>query len=45
MAEIKEEETQVLWDYYKVHEEEGLDRFDNTLTKHSEFNKGIANSE
>ena len=28
MAEIKDEETKVLWDYYAVKEEEGLDRRD-----------------
>ena len=36
---VTQEETRVLWDYYKVEEETGLDRFDNSLSKHSEFGR------
>ena len=41
MAEIKDEETKVLWDYYAVKEEEGLERFESSIATHSEFNKDI----
>lgn len=44
MAEIKEEETQVLWDYYAIKEEEGLERFETSIATHSEFNKDIVQS-
>ena len=44
LAEIKEEETSLLWDYYSVKEYEGLERFDNSISKHGEFEKGIAKS-
>ena len=34
MAEIKDEETKVLWDYYAVKEEEGLERFESSIATH-----------
>jgi len=44
MAEIKEEETQVLWDYYAIKEEEGLERFESSIATHEEFTKDIVQS-
>ena len=34
---IEQEETKVLWDYYAVQEEEGLERFEDALSKHEHF--------
>jgi hypothetical protein len=34
----------VLWDYYAVKEEEGLERFENSIATHSEFIKDIVQS-
>jgi glutaredoxin 2 len=31
----------LLWDYYAVKEEEGLERFENSLSKHSDFEKRV----
>jgi hypothetical protein len=30
-----------LWDYYAIKEEEGLERFENSLSNHSEFEKRV----
>lgn len=43
--QIPEEETKILWDYYATQEDEGLERFDNSLTKHGSFSKDIVKSE
>ena len=39
---INEEETKIIRDLYELKEEEGLDRFDSTLTKLHEYENGIA---
>ena len=43
-VQIRPEETKVLWDYYATQEEEGLERFDNALSKHSSFNSQVVQS-
>ena len=37
---IEQEETKVLWDYYAVQEEEGIERFETALSKHEHFDLG-----
>ena len=41
---IPEEQTKILWDYYATQEDLGLERFDNSLSKHGEFSKDIVES-
>lgn len=44
MAEIKEQDTQILKDLYEPKENEGLERFDDALTKIDEFENRVAKS-
>ena len=41
---INEEEIKIIRDLYELKEEEGLDRFDSSLTKLHEYENGIAQS-
>ena len=46
MSSIKEEETKLLWDLYHPKEEEGLDRFDESLSRNMfEINTRMVHSE
>ena len=39
---IEQDETKVLWDYYAVEEEEGIERFDDALSQHGHFDLDLA---